>query len=987
MSPEWIGFLGILAMLGLLTLRMPIGIAMLLVGSVGFAILNGPQQALMALGTYPYSYAAYYDLAVIPLFVLMGNLAAASGMGRALFSAAYAWVGHWRGGLASATIVSCAGFAAVSGSSVASAVTMGKVCLPEMKRYKYDDGLATGTVAAGGTLGILIPPSTAFIVYGILTEQSIGRLLLAGFFPGLLLTALFVITIAILTHYRPHLGPPGPRATMAERMATLGRAGPMMFVVTFTIGGIYIGAFTPGEAAAIGAFLALLYSWWNGTLGVKMLEGVLLDTVKTTAMVFLILIGALVFGPFLALSQLPMRVADILLGARPQRLRDPRDHHADLRRAGHVPGGVLHARAHAADRHSDRAGAGLRPDLVRRADGDRAGAGADQSARGHQRLRREGAGSGRAAQHGVPRHLAVRGGDGGLHHSADDLPADRAVPAELDDQIGRAARGGAFFPRIPRRPCYRAAPGGEPFGAQRRRGFSALGAGVAELVDAVDLGSTAERHGGSSPSARTKLRSSPHPRRSASARARPAMAAGFEEGRARCRSLKPSPKASSAPTRWFCRCRISPSASRANSTTMKDKVQINGFRPGKVPRDHLRKMYGKQVMGDVLQNAVNEANRKIVDDNGLRLANEPTIDIDGGDEGVKKAIEVAGDLAFTVNLEVLPKFDIGSFDDIELERPVVDVARRRGRPGASSAWPRRTVRSRPRKAPRRQGDKLTIDFVGKIDGVEFEGGKGEGIDLVLGSGQFIPGFEDQLVGASAGDERVVKVSFPEDYQAAHLAGKAAEFDVKVTAVAAPGELAVDDEFAKGFGMESLDKLKDAVRSTMQREYDGMSRAKLKRALLDELDKRYSFELPQTLVEQEFDTIWQQRPAGAAAVGQDLRRRGHDGRGGPRRIPPHRRAPRAPRPADGRSGRAGEGAGHRRRAVRGHRRAGAPVSRARKRPCGTSTRRTRRPWPRSARPLYEEKVVDLIVAKAKVTDKPVTKEDLLKEDEDEAADKA
>ena len=314
MSPEWIGALGIAVMLFLLTLRMPIGIAMLLVGSVGFAILNGPKQALMALGTYPYSYAAYYDLAVIPLFVLMGNLAAASGMGRALFGAAYAWVGHWRGGLASATIVSCAGFAAVSGSSVASAVTMGKVCLPEMKRYKYDDGLATGTVAAGGTLGILIPPSTAFIVYGILTEQSIGRLLLAGFFPGLLLTALFVITIAIVTHYRPEHGPAGPRATMAERMATLGRAGPMMFVVISTIGGIYLGVFTPAEAAAVGAFMALIYAWWNGTLSLKVLEGVMLDTIKTTAMVFLILIGALVFGPFLALSQLPMRVADILQG-------------------------------------------------------------------------------------------------------------------------------------------------------------------------------------------------------------------------------------------------------------------------------------------------------------------------------------------------------------------------------------------------------------------------------------------------------------------------------------------------------------------------------------------------------------------------------------------------------------------------------------------------------------------------------------------------
>jgi len=320
MSPEMIGLVGIFVMLFLLVLRMPIGIAMLLVGSVGFAILNGPGPALMALGSYPYSYSAYYDLAVIPLFVLMGNLAATSGMGRDLYAAAYAWIGHWRGGLASATIVSCAGFAAVSGSSVASAVTMGKVCLPEMKRYRYDDALATGTVAAGGTLGILIPPSTAFIVYAILTEQSIGRLLLAGFLPGLLLTLVFVITIMIWTRINPEIGPAGPRASMAERFSTIGRAGPMIAIVVSTIGGIYLGMFTPAEAAAVGAFLALGYALWNGTLGWKQMESVLLDTVKTTAMVFLILIGALVFGPFLALSGLPMQVADFLTGLDLHRL-------------------------------------------------------------------------------------------------------------------------------------------------------------------------------------------------------------------------------------------------------------------------------------------------------------------------------------------------------------------------------------------------------------------------------------------------------------------------------------------------------------------------------------------------------------------------------------------------------------------------------------------------------------------------------------------
>src|SRR5690606_25135915 len=185
-----------------------------------------------------------------------------SGMARDLFAAAYAWLGHWRGGLSSATIVACAGFAAVSGSSVASAVTMGRVCLPEMKRYGYDDRIATGTVAAGGTLGILIPPSTAFIVYAILTEQSIGRLLLAGFFPGALLAFLFVLTIWLWTRINPELGPSGPRASTAERLKALGRAGPMLSIVVATIGGIYLGIFTPSEAAAVGAFLALAYALW-----------------------------------------------------------------------------------------------------------------------------------------------------------------------------------------------------------------------------------------------------------------------------------------------------------------------------------------------------------------------------------------------------------------------------------------------------------------------------------------------------------------------------------------------------------------------------------------------------------------------------------------------------------------------------------------------------------------------------------------------------
>jgi tripartite ATP-independent transporter DctM subunit len=311
---EWIGLAGIAILLLMMAMRVPIGIAMLLVGIVGFAILNGPTAALAALGTYPYQYAGVYDFAVIPLFVLMGNLGSVSGMARDLYTAAYSWVGHVRGGLAHATVLACAGFAAVSGSSVASAVTMGKVCLPEMERYKYNPRLATGVIAAGGTLGILIPPSTAFVLYGLLTEQSIGRLLLAGIMPGILLSGLFLLTITIWMRFKPDFGPPGPVASAEERRKSLARAGPMMTIVFISIGGIYAGVFTPSEAAAVGAALAFIYAIWRRSINRETLANVLIETVNTTSLVFLILIGALVFGPFLALSGLPEQIATWLAG-------------------------------------------------------------------------------------------------------------------------------------------------------------------------------------------------------------------------------------------------------------------------------------------------------------------------------------------------------------------------------------------------------------------------------------------------------------------------------------------------------------------------------------------------------------------------------------------------------------------------------------------------------------------------------------------------
>jgi tripartite ATP-independent transporter DctM subunit len=313
MTPTLAGVVGMAALLALLALRMPIGIAMAFVGAIGIAALNSPDAALTILGSYPYSYAAVHALSVIPLFVLMGNFAVVSGMSGDLFAAAYAWIGHRRGGLASATILACAGFAALSGSSVASAITMGRVALPEMRRYDYDPRLATGVVAAGGTLGILIPPSTVLVIYAILTEQSIGKLFLAGFLPGLLLTALFVITVVTVCAVRPRFGPPGQRRPLAERIAALKRASAFFVVVVMTIGGMYAGVFTVTEASAVGAGLTLAHAIWRRRLTLANLSDALLQTVRTTAMVFLILIGAHIFSPFLALSRIPVDLANALV--------------------------------------------------------------------------------------------------------------------------------------------------------------------------------------------------------------------------------------------------------------------------------------------------------------------------------------------------------------------------------------------------------------------------------------------------------------------------------------------------------------------------------------------------------------------------------------------------------------------------------------------------------------------------------------------------
>jgi tripartite ATP-independent transporter DctM subunit len=318
LSPAVIGYIGIVGLLVLLALRMPVGIALIMVGGLGIASINGWAAAISTLSTEPFIIAGNVPLIIIPLFVLMGNLASISGMSRDLYESAYVWFGHRPGGLASATVSACAGFAALSGSSVASAVTMGRVALPEMKRFNYDPRLSTGCVAAGGTLGILIPPSTGFIVYAILTHTSVGKLFLAGILPGVLLATLFILTIVFLTRHNPELGPPGPVRGMAERIRSSVKAVPMFGIVLITIGGIYGGIFTVSEASGIGALLALLFAVYRRSLTLENLKTTLLNTVNTTAFVFLIVIGAHIFAPFLALSEIPQTlgatVANLELG-------------------------------------------------------------------------------------------------------------------------------------------------------------------------------------------------------------------------------------------------------------------------------------------------------------------------------------------------------------------------------------------------------------------------------------------------------------------------------------------------------------------------------------------------------------------------------------------------------------------------------------------------------------------------------------------------
>jgi len=310
MSLPSTGIIGIIVLVILLYSKMPVGFAMGFVGLVGFSVVVSLDAGLNLLARDVWDVFSSYNLTVIPLFVFMGQIAFHAGISRRLYDSAYVLLGHRRGGLAMTTVGACAGFSAICGSTNATAATMATVALPEMKRYGYDMSLATGTVAAAGSLGILIPPSVIFIVYGILTEQSIGKLFAAGILPGILLCILFLLTIHLQVMKNPSLAPPGPRSSIHEKLRSF--AGILETVILFALvmGGIFFGFFTPTEAAAVGAFMTLSIAIIRRQLYWKGFIQSIADTTKISCMIMVIVTGAVIFGHFMAITRIPYLLAD-----------------------------------------------------------------------------------------------------------------------------------------------------------------------------------------------------------------------------------------------------------------------------------------------------------------------------------------------------------------------------------------------------------------------------------------------------------------------------------------------------------------------------------------------------------------------------------------------------------------------------------------------------------------------------------------------------
>jgi len=314
MSPITTGSVGLGVLLLLLAAGMPIGFVMVLVGFTGFALLTSTGAAWHIVGTIPYELISNYNYSVLPLFLFMASICLNSGLGKSLYNLMYTWVGRLPGGLAIATIFACGVFSAISSSSIACTLTVGLIAIPEMRRYKYDSGLIAGSVAAGGTLDILIPPSGMFIIYGILTEQSIGKLFIAGMIPGIILLLMFIVVVYFHVRLNPTLAPSGSSTTFQEKMAALGECAEILALCILILGGLIIGWFTPTEAGAIGAFGAIAFSLIRRRLSWQGFKDSVIDTIRNTGMIFMIMTGALIFNAFLAVTTIPMELAGWVSG-------------------------------------------------------------------------------------------------------------------------------------------------------------------------------------------------------------------------------------------------------------------------------------------------------------------------------------------------------------------------------------------------------------------------------------------------------------------------------------------------------------------------------------------------------------------------------------------------------------------------------------------------------------------------------------------------
>ena len=414
---------------------------------------------------------------------------------------------------------------------------------------------------------------------------------------------------------------------------------------------------------------------------------------------------------------------------------------------------------------------------------------------------------------------------------------------------------------------------------------------------------------------------------------------------------------------------------------LKDRVQLRGFRPGKVPVNHLRKVYGRSVMAETIEAVIRELNAKIVEERGLKLAMEPKVTIPNEATEIERVIVGQSDLAYTLSLEVLPKIELGDFGTIKLDRLTTEVTDAE----VDEALSKIAEQNRP-YAPKgeggkvEKGDRAVIDFSGKIDGTPFEGGTGGDVGVDVGSGTFIPGFEDQLVGMAAGETRTVTVTFPDSYPNAALAGKQAEFEVVAKSVEAPGTVTVDETLATSLGMDSLDKLKSLVKERIAREHTGASRQKLKRQLLDQLDSMHKFSPPPTLVEDEFNNVW-------SAIESDLKQQG---RSFADEGTTEEKAREEYRAIAGRRVRLGlvlaEIGEKNNIKVSDDELSRAIVERARQVPGREQEvwdyyRKNPQAVAAVRAPLYEEKVVDFLVELSKVTDKQVSRDELYKEDEE------